>query len=106
MLLINFEINLQLNWPAIYFLAAGTVAYQEPLCFLAKTLFSVVTLSTQDNAQFLKQIESGFKITINQNKYQSKITNQAQNQYLDFLIDTSFHRVNGLFVLSFENEDD
>ena len=66
----------------------------------------VVTLSIQDNAKLLKQTESGFKVTINQNKYQFKITNQAWNRYLDFLIDPSFHRVNGLFVLSFENEDD
>ena len=28
---------------------------------------------------------------------------QTQNQYLDFLTDSSFQEVNGLFVLSFEN---
>ena len=48
----------------------------------------------------------GFKRTINWNEYKSKITNQVQNRYLDFLIDPSFQRLNRLFVLSFENEDD
>ena len=66
----------------------------------------VVTLLTQDNVKFLKQLESGFKRTINWNNYLSKTTNQAQNQYLNFLIVPSFHGVNRLFVLSFENEDD
>ena len=42
-----------------------------------------VTLSTQDHANLLQQLKSGFKRTINWNKYQSKVTLQAQNQYLD-----------------------
>ena len=37
-----------------------------------------------------KQLESGFKRTINWNKYLPKTTNQAQNRYLDFLVDASF----------------
>ena len=32
-----------------------------------------VTSSTQDNAKLLEQLKSGFKRTINWNKYQSKI---------------------------------
>ena len=39
------------------------------------------------------------------NKYVPKTTNQAQNKYLDFLIDPSFHEVNRLFVLSFKDDD-
>ena len=45
----------------------------------------------------------GFKSTINWNKYQSKITTQAVNWCLDYLIEPSFQGVNRLFVLSFEN---
>ena len=69
-------------------------------------MIPVVTLSTQDNVKLLKQLESGFKGTTNWSKYQSKIATQAQNHYLDFLIDPSFQGVNMLFVLSFENEND
>ena len=53
----------------------------------------------------LKQLESGFKRTINWNKYQFKTTNQVQNRYLDFLIDASFPGVNRLYVLSFKDEN-
>ena len=37
-----------------------------------------------------KQLESGFKRTIDWNKYLAKTINQAQNRYLDYLIDPSF----------------
>ena len=63
----------------------------------------VVTLSTQDNVKLLKQLESGFKGTVNWNKYQYKVTQQILNRNLDFLIDSSFQGVNRLFVLSFED---
>ena len=52
----------------------------------------LVTLSTQDNVKLLKQIESGFEITMNWNKYQSKKTNQTRNRYLDFSIEPSFQQ--------------
>ena len=35
-----------------------------------------------------------------------KVTIQAPNPYLDYLIDPSFQGVNRLFVLSFENNTD
>ena len=54
----------------------------------------VVTLSTQDNAKLLQQSKSGFKKTINWNKYLSKVSIQAPNSYLDYLIDPSFQGVN------------
>ena len=65
-----------------------------------------MTLSTEDNEKLLEQLKSGFKRTINWNKYQSKVSTERQNQYLDFLIDPAFQGVNRLFVLSFENDDD
>ena len=55
----------------------------------------------------MKQLESGFKRTINWNKYQSKLTGQTQNRYLDYLIDPSFQGVKSkLFDLLFENQSD
>ena len=68
-----------------------------------KLYVPVVTLSTQDNVKLLDQLKSDFKRTINWNKYQSKAAIQARNQYLDYLIGSSFQEVNRLFVLSFEN---
>ena len=70
-----------------------------------KLYVPVVTLSTQDNAKLLQQLKSGFKRTINWNKYESNIKTFAQNRYLNHLINPSFQGVNRLFVLSFENEN-
>ena len=62
-----------------------------------KLYVPVVTLSTPDNIKLLKQLKSGFKRTINWNKYQSKVSIARQNQYLDYLIDPIFQGVNRLF---------
>ena len=51
-------------------------------------------------------MKAGFKATIKWNKYRSEITNQAKTNNLNYLIDPTFIKVNRLFVLSFENEDD
>ena len=51
-------------------------------------------------------MKSAFKKIINWNKYQSKISSERQNLYLDFLIDPSFQGVYILFAFSFENEKD
>ena len=63
-----------------------------------------VTLSTQDHAKLLEELKSGFKRTINWNKYQTKVSTVRGNQYLDFLIDPGFQGVNRFTVLLFENE--
>ena len=67
-----------------------------------KLYVPVVTLST--NVKLLEQLKSGFKRTINWNRYRAKVSTERVNQYLDYLIDPSFQEVNRLFVLPFENE--
>ena len=57
----------------------------------------VVTLSTEDDNNFLEQLKSGFKRFIKWNK-------QLNN--LNHLIDLTFNKVNRLFVLSFKNEEE
>ena len=105
MLLINCEVNLILTWSRDCVITnsagAGKFKITETELYV-----SVVTLSTQDNAKLLQQLKSGFKRTINWNKYESNIKTFAQNRYLNHLINPSFQEVNRLFVLSFENEDD
>ena len=71
-----------------------------------KLYVPVVTLSTQDSVKLLQQLKSGFKRTINWNKYESSVKTFAQNRYLNYLTNPSFQGVNRLFVLSFENEND
>ena len=49
-------------------------------------------------------MKSGFKRAINWNKYQSKVTVQEQNRYLDYLIDPRFQRENNTeIILEIEN---
>ena len=45
-----------------------------------------VTLSTQDNAKLLEQLKAGFNRTINWNKYEPKVSREAPNPYLNFLL--------------------
>ena len=71
-----------------------------------KLYVPVVTLSTKNDNNFLEQLKSGFKRTIKWNKYKSETTNQTKTNYLNHLIDPTFIKVNRLFVLSFENEED
>ena len=48
-----------------------------------KLYVPVVTLSTNDNAKLLTQLKSSFKSTMNWNKYQSEVTIEQPNSYLD-----------------------
>ena len=66
----------------------------------------IVTLSTQDNSKLFQQVKSRFKKAIKWNKYQSIVTTERQNLYLNFLINPSFQGVNRIFVLSFKNDAD
>ena len=62
-----------------------------------KLYVPIVTLSTEDDNNFLEQLKSGFKRFIKWNK-------QLNN--LNHLIDLTFNKVNRLFVLSFKNEEE
>ena len=105
MSLINCEVNLILTWSSTCVITnskgAGKFAITD-----TKLYVPVVTLSTQDNAKLLQQLKSGFRRTINWNKYQSDPKTYAQNRYLNHLVKPIFQGVNRLFVLSFENEND
>ena len=67
--------------------------------------YHLLTLLTQDSAKLLQQLKSGFKRTINWNKYKSDPKTYSQNQYLNHLVDPSFQAVKRLSVLSFESEN-
>ena len=63
-------INLILTWPSTCVITNSTA---EGKFTTTDTNFyvPVLTLSTQDNAKLLQQLKSGFKRTINWNKYQA-----------------------------------
>ena len=87
-LLNNCEINLILTWSASCVKSNALMDQATTFAITdAKFYVPVVTLSTEDNAKLLQQLKSGFKRTVNWNKYEPKATTQnAPNQYFDFLI--------------------
>ena len=103
--LINSEINLELTWSkdCVITDSMGEGKFQITK---TKLYVPVVTLSTQDNTKLLQQLKPGLKRIVNWNKYESNVKTFAQNRYLNYWINPSFHGVNRLFVLSFENEND
>ena len=88
--LINCEVNLILTWPSTCVITNSTGAGRFTITDI-KLYVPVVTLSTQDNVKLLQQLKSGFKRTIYWNKYQSDPKTYAQKQYLNHLVDPSFH---------------
>ena len=103
--LINCEVNLILTWSK-YCVITNSRGEGKFSITETKLYVPVVTLSTKDNEKLLQQLKSGFKKTINWNKYESSIKTFSQNRYLNYLINPSLQGVNRFFVLSFENEND
>ena len=100
MLSIICEINLILTWSANCVITNSTIAWKFATTD-TKLYIPGVTLSTQDNAKALKQLNSDFKRQIDWNKYESKVTLERHNQ--DYLINAIFQGVERLFVFSFED---
>ena len=67
----------------------------------AKLYLPVVTLSINDNINFLENIKQGFKRTTSWNKYRSEITTQTENNNLDYLTDPTFTNINEMFAHMF-----
>ena len=98
---------LHLKWIKNCILVAGTETNQAPNLKIsdANLYVLVATLAAQNKVKLLKQLESGFKRTINWKKHLPNKTPEAQNRYLNVLINPSFQGVNRLFVLSFKDVD-
>ena len=88
----NCELNLELTWSR-YCVITNSTGKGKFGITETKLYVLVVTLSTQDNAKLLQQLKSGFKRTINWNKYESSVKTFAQNRYLNYLNNPSFQGV-------------
>ena len=79
------------SWSTNCIILSNSVNQATKLAITDTKLYvSVLNLSTQDDTKLLQQLKFEFKGAINCSKYQSKVTTEAQNQYLDYLIDSSF----------------
>ena len=79
--LINCEVNLILTWSSTCVISYATGETKFKIT-KSKRYVLIVTLSTQDNAKLLQQLKSGFRRTINWNKYQSDPKTYAQNKII------------------------
>ena len=85
--LINCEINHILTWSANCVISIAAANRAATFAITDTELYvPVVTLSIDDNSKLLEQLKSGFKRTINWNKYEIKTTTQnAPNEFFVFL---------------------
>ena len=66
----------------------------------------VVTLQTEYQNKWYKELKTGILIDFTWSKYRSQIINQTATNNLNYLIDPTFSNVNRLFVLAFPIEKD
>ena len=114
--LINCEVFLALTWSENCVLTYVTTEAADPDADPAipalntptivtfqitdtKLYVPTVTLSTENDKKLLEQLKTGFKKTIKWNKYRLQITNQTQNNNLNYLIDPTF--TNSIDFLSY-----
>ena len=104
--LINCEVNLILTWSSTCVIVSTDVANQNATFEITDTKLYVPvgSLSTQDNYKLLQQLKSGYKRTVNWNKYLSKPELLAQNPNLNHLVEPSFQGVNRFFVLALKSD--
>ena len=95
--MINCDVILSLTWSLTCVITNSTGERRFKITD-TKLFVLVVTLSTQDNAKLLQQLKSGFRRTINCNKYQSDRKTYAQNRYLNHPINPSFQGVDRPFM--------
>ena len=81
MTLTNCEVNLIFTWSANCVIVYTDAANEIPTFTITETnlYVPVVTLLTQDNVKLLPQLKSGFKRTINWNKYLPELLAQNSN---------------------------
>ena len=83
MSLINCQINLILTWFNTCFMTDNTIVAQQSTLTITdiKRYVPVVSFSPQDNVKLLEQLKSGFKTTINWNKYKPKVITAVIKNY-------------------------
>ena len=103
--LINCKIHLEFEWSKDFVLSK-VAGDSKSIIKDTKLYVPVVTLSKEDNKDFIEQQNKGFQRSIYWNEYLIKETNQNAhaNVYKKFNVDPSFQGVNRLFVMAFRYE--
>ena len=85
--------------------AGGDNANNRGTTFQITSTKLYVPVVTKDNVNLTKHLNEGFKSSVYWNEYKSKIETQEAdaNNLEKFSLDDSFHGVNRVFVLAFDN---
>ena len=104
--LINYKIKLNLTWKKECLLSTGA---GEAVFIIndTKLYVPVVTLSKEDNKDFIEQQNKGFQRSIYCNEYKTKEINEDPdaNVFKYINLDPSFQGVNILFVMTYNRVD-
>ena len=104
--LINFKIKLSLTWKkqCVLSTAAGEAVFNIND---TKLYVPVVTLSKEDNEDFIEQQDKEFQRSIYWNEYKTKEINEdaITNVFKYINLDPSFQDVNRLFVIAYNRVD-
>ena len=104
--LINCKIKLNLTWKkeCVLSTGAGEVVF---IINDTKLYVPVVTLSKEDNKDFIEQQNKGFQRSIYWNEYKTKQINENAdaNVFKYINLDPSFQGVNRLFVMAYNREN-
>ena len=105
--LINCKIKLNLTWKKECVLStdAGDAVF---IINETKIYVPVITLSKEDNKDFIEQKNKGFQRSIYSNEYKTKgVTESADaNNFKYIILDPSFQGVNRLFVMAYNSAND
>ena len=112
--LINSKIKLNLTWKKECVLStdkdvAAPNLDNNPVFIIndTKLYVPVVTLSKEDNTDFIEQQNKGFQRSIYRNEYKTKEQDEVANanafKYIG--LDPSFQGVNRLFVMAYDNDN-
>ena len=103
--LINCKIKLNLTWKKECVLSTddGNAVF---IINDTKMYVPVVTLSKEDNKDFIEQQNKGFQRSIYWNKYKTKEKNEDGNNTTKYIsLDPSFQGANGLFLMAYSRAD-
>ena len=71
-----------------------------------KLYVPAVTLQEKYENKLYEGLKNGISFDFEWGRYRTQIINQSATNNLNFLIDPTFNNVNGLFILTFHNEED
>ena len=105
MSLINWKVELSLEWYAKCVLIIGNGANATFAITDTKLYVAVVILKTEDNVKLSKLLNEGFKRSVYWNKYKVILRNFPENEHIREILDASCQGVSKLYVIAYHRGD-